>query len=208
MGNTYRSLSNRPPSDRQLMNRPPNNLPTGRLLIATTLTSLLSSSVAAHGDEAGESSWRALLGGFDMMILANSLHSLGSMLLLSGILILYYHVKRHLDEIPETEISFSSGLSLMGKRLTIVGLVFNLTGGLMRLYQPGHPSLLEFFANRWTSVMLIKHMMIIVMVYLCYLTFREDSEDELRIRALRTSVVLVITIGLLGVVASVVGPGA
>jgi len=142
------------------------------------------------------------------MILANSLHSLGSMLLLSGILILYYHVKRHLDESPETEISFSSGLSLMGKRLTIVGLVFNLTGGLMRLYQPGHPLLLEFFANRWTSVMLIKHMMIIVMVYLCYLTFREDSEDELRIRALRTSVVLVITIGLLGVVASVVGPGA
>ena len=82
----------------------------------------------------------------------------------------------------------------------------NLIGGLMRLYQPGHPSLLNFLDNRWTSIMLVKHLLVAFLIYSSYYALGESRELELRIRALRASVVLVISIGLLGVVAAVVGP--
>lgn len=157
------------------------------------------------------------------MILSNSMHSIGSMLLLSGILIFFVSLKQKSffdgsyrredstdsadSEILPADLVVDSHWDIIGRRLIIVGIVMNFIGGVMRLYEPGHPSLLNFFDNRWTSVMLVKHLMVALLIYSSYYALGESRELDLRIRALRFSVVLIISIGLLGVVAAVVGPG-
>lgn len=180
-----------------------------RILVIFILfaSALLISNVAAHGDDEEDStSFRDFFGGFDIMVISNTLHSIGAMLLLAGLILLLVHLhdKRNADA-EQVEQRFLGGKAV--NRLVLVGLVLNLLGGSMRLFEPGHPLLTEFFANRWVSIMIFKHILVLLSVILSIIAIREQQPLERRWHSARAAIICIIVIGVLGSVASVVGPG-
>ena len=61
--------------------------------------------VSAHGGDDSESWIRTFFGGFDIMILSNSMHIIGSMLLLSGILIMFVSLKQLSASVSESALN-------------------------------------------------------------------------------------------------------
>jgi len=177
-------------------------------LASAILVSIFSiPNVAAHGDDdTSTTSFRDFFGGFDIMVISNTLHSLGAMLLLAGLILLLVHIHDQRQSKQEViEQRFLGGQAV--NRLIIIGVVLNLVGGLMRLFEPGHPSLLEFFDNRWVSVMIFKHLLVLLTIILSIIAIKDTQPLERRWHATRAAIVLIVVIGLLGSVATVVGLG-
>jgi hypothetical protein len=151
----------------------------------------------AHGEGEDTDSWRNILGGLDVMVIASFLHSIGAILMVGGLIQLYSRLKtEETDEI----------LSLMPNRLIYSGLILNLIGGASRLFEPGHPSLNATFEDRWVSVMLVKHLFVIILCVASIYATRSSRERASRMLATRMSLAAVIVIGVLGALAGVIGP--
>ena len=76
----------------------------------------------------------------------------------------------------------------------------------MRLYEPGHPSLFDLSGNRWVSIMIAKHLLVIATT-VCSIIATLESQDRKRRKLLaKLSLAFVVIIGLLGAMANVVGP--
>ena len=77
--------------------------------------------------------------------------------------------------------------------------------GLMRLFEPGHPSLLEFFADRWVTVMLAKHAFVLLMAGTSIHSTLESGTPSARLLSARMALATVVVIGALGSLAGVIG---
>jgi len=159
--------------------------------------------VAAHGEGEEDISFlREFLGGFDIMVASNFLHTVGAMLLLAGLVLLL--AKLNQADFYENMDGFVGGRS--ANRLIYIALTFNLLGGVMRLYEPGHPSLFDLSGNRWVSIMIAKHLLVIATT-VCSIIATLESQDRKRRKLLaKLSLAFVVIIGLLGAMANVVGP--
>ena len=94
----------------------------------------------------------------------------------------------------------------LSDRLIYVGVAMNLIGGIARLFEPGHPSLLETFASRWVTIMLVKHFFILIMCGTAIYATLPRGTTSARLLATRMALAAVVVIGAMGALASVVGP--
>jgi hypothetical protein len=169
------------------------------LLAAVTCTTLLAAGmVAAHGEDDSLSGIRGLLGGFDVRVSSSFMHSIGAILLVGGLLKLHSHLRKVTQD--EKELT----RQLLACRLVWVGVAMNLIGGLMRLFEPGHPSLLEFFADRWVTVMLAKHAFVLLMAGTSIHATLESGTPSARLLSARMALASVVVIGALGALAGVI----
>jgi len=79
-------------------------------------------------------------------------------------------------------------------------------GGAMRLYEPGHPTIFDLSGNRWVSIMIAKHLLVVATTVCGVLATRESQPLARRRLLARLSLGFVLIIGLLGAMANVVGP--
>ena len=166
------------------------------LLSALTIA-FFSTVVIAHGEGEDTGSWRDALGGLDVMVSASFLHSIGAILLVGGLLQLYALLRKEDNEdLPHS----------LTNRLIYSGLILNLIGGIVRLFEPGHPSLNATFEDRWVTVMLLKHVFVIILCVASVYATRDSRKLSSRLLATRTSLAAVIVIGVLGALAGVIGP--
>jgi len=170
------------------------------LLSTITILRVLSSVGAHDGEGENISPIRDFLGGFDVMVVSNFLHSVGAMLLLAGLILLLARLGQ-----PSTEEEGLLG-GRSANRLIWVALLFNLLGGMMRLYEPGHPSIFDLSGNRWVSIMIVKHLLVIATTVCVIIATLEKQPNDRRRLLARLSLAFVVIIGLLGAVANVVGP--
>jgi len=169
------------------------------LLVATLVLTLTSSTVTAHGDDDEAGGIRNFLGGFDVRVSASFLHTVGAILLVGGLLGLHGNLRsaQRDEKEPETH--------LLSSRLIWIGVVMNMLGGIMRLFEPAHPSVLSFFADRWVSVMLVKHAFILLMVATGVYASLGSRPTDTRLLSIRLSLAAVVVIGALGSLAGVIG---
>ncbi|HIA90184.1 MAG TPA: hypothetical protein EYO09_03725 [Candidatus Poseidoniales archaeon] len=186
---------------------------------------LLAGQASAHGDdEVG--GIQGLLGVFEVMVASSFFHSIGAILLVGGLILLMIRLRiaeaeddgeeadtldRDTDDdeiLQATMLRPDVEIPGMATRLLYVGIVMNLLGGAARLFEPGHPSLLEMFANRWVGIMLVKHTFILTMCICTILATLNTNRIERRLLLCRFSLGCVIVIGLLGALAGVVSNSA
>jgi uncharacterized membrane protein len=176
--------------------------------VALALSLMMPYAAAHGGEDDGDDSLRDMLGGFDVMVMNSFLHSIGAMLLLAGLVLLVARLGRP-DDVIEAELGENSGGLLGGRtanRLVWIGLAFNLAGGAMRLYEPGHPSIFDLSGNRWVSIMIAKHLLVLATTVCGVLATLESQPLARRRHLARLALGFVLIIGLLGAAANVVGP--
>jgi hypothetical protein len=97
--------------------------------------------------------------------------------------------------------------TLVANRLVLAGIVMNLVGGLMRLFEPGHPSLLEFMENRWVTMLVTKHLLLLITYSASIVATRSAVDPERRRLAVLVAIGGVIVVSILGAAADVLTPG-
>ncbi len=146
------------------------------------------------------------------VVLANTLHTLGAIGFLGGI-VLYLSWYRGLT---------SGSSELMRLRnaafATYLSLALNFLGGAMRMYQSGHPSLSAIGTSQWVQVLFVKHLFLIAAGVAAVVLFervgprlhRMAANDAARQSANRAQatlagsvVVAIVLAGLLGAVTTV-----
>ena len=190
---------------------------TASALLLGCIPLLLAGSASAHGEAgADDGGFRALLGGFEVIIASNFFHTLGAMMLFTGLVLLLYLLGREevLDEGEDVlvpEIDGDEPLQNPAMRsaslLIWVGLAINIIAGLARLFEPGHPSLVAMFSDRWVSIMLFKHFFILVLSVTAVMATSSRLPLMRRRMLTRLSIAFVVIIGILGAAASTVAGG-
>jgi hypothetical protein len=201
------------------------------LSLASFATIFIASTFAiAHGEGEDDGGWRDLFGGFDVMVSASFLHSIGAILLVGGLLHIHSRLRTATKVSEEPEDDGGDALdALVGEpadstdestpedgepniggqlsnRLIYVGVAMNLIGGISRLFEPGHPSLLETIGNRWVTIMLVKHLFVLIMCGTAIYATLPRGTTSARLLSTRMALAAVVVIGAMGSLASVVGP--
>jgi len=180
--------------------------------IASLVTLFIASTIAiAHGEGEDTGSWRDLFGAFDIMVSASFLHSIGAILLVGGLLHIHSRLKAASPDDEDGDGDEDEAIDAiiggeLSNRLIYVGVVMNMIGGTARLFEPGHPSLLETFANRWVTIMLVKHSFILIMCGAAIYATLPKGTTAARLLSTRMALASVVVIGALGALAGVVGP--
>jgi uncharacterized membrane protein HdeD (DUF308 family) len=164
---------------------------------------LVSTSIAitasAHGDdgEADGGSLDAFLANSTVQAAASLLHTLGAIMLTSG-LILFITTFR-------TEEDSEKPVVQMLRRIIGLGVGLNVAGGLIRVFTPGHPSVFDVFTDSWASYIFGKHLILIAVYTTCILALMERYTLEKRRRWALIAIVGVVVVAALGVMADQVG---
>jgi len=169
-------------------------------LLLLLLLPLVSPGVSAHGEAEDEASaLEEFLASSTTRTATAFLHSVGAILLTTGLVVLLVMLRQPLLELePNT---------LVANRLVLAGIVMNLVGGLMRLFEPGHPSLLEFMENRWVTMLVTKHLLLLITYSASIVATRSAVDPERRRLAVLVAIGGVIVVSILGAAADVLTPG-
>ena len=97
--------------------------------------------------------------------------------------------------------------TLVANRLVVAGICMNLTGGLMRLFEPGHPSILDFMQNRWVTMLATKHLLLLLVYSASIVATRSTVDKERRRLAALGAIAGIIVVSILGAAAAVITPG-
>ena len=169
-------------------------------LLLLLLLPLVSPGVSAHGESDEEASVLEKLLASDKTRTATAfLHSVGAILLTTGLVVLLVMLRQ-----PSLELEPNT---LVANRLVLGGIVMNLVGGLMRLFEPGHPSLLEFMENRWVTMLVTKHLLLLLVYSASIVATRSTVDRERRRLATLCAIAGVIVVSILGAAADVITPG-
>ncbi|OIR13041.1 MAG: hypothetical protein BEU05_00520 [Marine Group III euryarchaeote CG-Bathy2] len=169
-------------------------------LLLLLLLSLVSTGVSAHGEADEEASaLEEFLASSKTRTATAFLHSVGAILLTTGLVVLLVMLRQ-----PSLELEPNT---LVANRLVLAGIAMNLTGGLMRLFEPGHPSLLEFMENRWVTMLATKHLLLLVTYAASIVATRSTVDRERRRLAVLVAIGGVIVVSILGAAADVLTPG-
>ena len=169
-------------------------------LLLLLLLPLVSSGVSAHGETDEEASVLEKLLASDKTRTATAfLHSVGAILLTTGLVVLLVMLRQ-----PSLGLEANT---LVANRLVLAGIVMNLVGGLMRLFEPGHPSLLEFMENRWVTMLATKHILLLITYTASIVATRSAVDPERRRLAVLVAIGGVIVVSILGAAADVLTPG-
>ena len=169
-------------------------------LLLLLLLPLVSPGVSAHGETDEEASVLEKLLASDKTRTATAfLHSVGAILLTTGLVVLLVMLRQ-----PSLGLEANT---LVANRLVLAGIVMNLAGGLMRLFEPGHPSLLEFMENRWVTMLVTKHILLLITYAASIVATRSAVDPERRRLAVLVAIGGVIVVSILGAAADVITPG-
>ena len=169
-------------------------------LLLLPLLLLTSPGVAAHGEAEDEASaLEEFLASSTTRTATAFLHSVGAILLTTGLVVLLVMLRQ-----PSLELEPNT---LVANRLVVAGICMNLTGGLMRLFEPGHPSVLDFMQNRWVTMLATKHLLLLVVYSTSIVATRSTVDRERRRLAALGAIAGVIVVSILGAAADVITPG-
>ena len=169
-------------------------------LLLLLLLPLVSPGVSAHGETDEEASVLEKLLASDKTRTATAfLHSVGAILLTTGLVVLLVMLRQ-----PSLELEPNT---LAAGRLGGAGICMNLTGGLMRLFEPGHPSILDFMQNRWVTMLVTKHLLLLLVYSASIVATRSTVDRERRRLATLGAIAGVIVVSILGAAADVITPG-
>ena len=168
-------------------------------LLLLLLLPLVSPGVSAHGEAEDEASaLEEFLASSTTRTATAFLHSVGAILLTTGLVVLLVMLRQ-----PSLELEPNT---LVANRLVLAGIAMNLVGGLMRLFEPGHPSLLDFMQNRWVTMLATKHLLLVTYSASIVAT-RSAVDPERRRLAVLVAIGGVIAVSILGAAADVLTPG-
>ena len=168
-------------------------------LLLLLLPAMLSPGAVAHGEADEEASaLEEFLASSTTRTATAFLHSVGAILLTTGVVLLVMLRQPSLELEPNT---------LVANRLVVAGICMNLTGGLMRLFEPGHPSVLDFMQNRWVTMLATKHLLLLVVYSTSIVATRSTVDRERRRLAALGAIAGVIVVSILGAAADVITPG-
>ena len=169
-------------------------------LLLLLLPAMLSPGAVAHGEADEEASaLEEFLASSTTRTATAFLHSVGAILLTTGLVVLLVMLRQ-----PSLELEPNT---LVANRLVVAGICMNLTGGLMRLFEPGHPSVLDFMQNRWVTMLATKHLLLLVVYSTSIVATRSTVDRERRRLAALGAIVGVIVVSILGAAADVITPG-
>ena len=169
-------------------------------LLLLLLPAMLSPGAVAHGEADEEASaLEEFLASSTTRTATAFLHSVGAILLTTGLVVLLVMLRQ-----PSLELEPNT---LVANRLVVAGICMNLTGGLMRLFEPGHPSVLDFMQNRWVTMLATKHLLLLVVYSTSIVATRSTVDRERRRRAALGAIAGVIVVSILGAAADVITPG-
>jgi len=169
-------------------------------LLLLLLPAMLSPGAVAHGEADEEASaLEEFLASSTTRTATAFLHSVGAILLTTGLVVLLVMLRQ-----PSLELEPNT---LVANRLVVAGICMNLTGGLMRLFEPGHPSVLDFMQNRWVTMLATKHLLLLVVYSTSIVATRSTVDRERRRLAALGAIAGVIVVSILGAAADVITPG-
>ena len=169
-------------------------------LLLLLLSVLLSPGALAHGEADEDATALEIFLASDKTRTATAfLHSVGAILLTTGLVVLLVMLRQ-----PSLELEPNT---LAAGRLVVAGICMNLTGGLMRLFEPGHPSILDFMQNRWVTMLVTKHLLLLLVYSASIVATRSTVDRERRRLATRGAFGGVIVVCILGAAADVITPG-
>ena len=169
-------------------------------LLLLLLLPLVSPGVSAHGEADEEASaLEEFLASSTTRTATAFLHSMGAILLTAGLVVLLVMLRQ-----PSLELEPNT---LVANRLVVAGICLNLTGGLMRLFEPGHPSVLDFMQNRWVTMLATKHLLLLITYSASIVATRSTVDRERRRLAVLVAIGGVIVVSILGAAADVLTPG-
>ena len=169
-------------------------------LLLLLLPAMLSPGAVAHGEADEEASaLEEFLASSTTRTATAFLHSVGAILLTTGLVVLLVMLRQ-----PSLELEPNT---LVANRLVVAGICMNLTGGLMRLFEPGHPSVLDFMQNRWVTMLATKHLLLLVVYSTSIVATRSTVDRERRRLAVLVAIAGVIVVSILGAAADVLTPG-
>ena len=169
-------------------------------LLLLLLPAMLSPGAVAHGEADEEASaLEEFLASSTTRTATAVLHSVGAILLTTGLVVLLVMLRQ-----PSLELEPNT---LVANRLVVAGICMNLTGGLMRLFEPGHPSVLDFMQNRWVTMLATKHLLLLVVYSTSIVATRSTVDRERRRLAALGAIAGVIVVSILGAAADVITPG-
>jgi len=168
-------------------------------LLLLLLPAMLSPGAVAHGEADEEASaLEEFLASSTTRTATAFLHSVGAILLTTGLVVLLVMLRQ-----PSLELEPNT---LVANRLVVAGICMNLTGGLMRLFEPGHPSVLDFMQNRWVTMLATKHLLLLVVYSTSIVATRSTVDRERRRLAALGAIAGVIVVSILGAAADVITP--
>ena len=169
-------------------------------LLLLLLPAMLSPGAVAHGEADEEASaLEEFLASSTTRTATAFLHSVGAILLTTGLVVLLVMLRQ-----PSLELEPNT---LVANRLVVAGICMNLTGGLMRLFEPGHPSVLDFMQNRWVTMLVTKHLLLLLVYSASIVATRSTVDRERRRLAALGAIAGVIVVSILGAAADVITPG-
>ena len=169
-------------------------------LLLLLLPAMLSPGAVAHGEADEEASaLEEFLASSTTRTATAFLHSVGAILLTTGLVVLLVMLRQ-----PSLELEPNT---LVANRLVVAGICMNLTGGLMRLFEPGHPSVLDFMQNRWVTMLATKHLLLLLVYSASIVATRSTVDRERRRLAALGAIAGVIVVSILGAAADVITPG-
>ena len=169
-------------------------------LLLLLLPAMLSPGAVAHGEADEEASaLEEFLASSTTRTATAFLHSVGAILLTTGLVVLLVMLRQ-----PSLELEPNT---LVANRLVVAGICMNLTGGLMRLFEPGHPSVLDFMQNRWVTMLVTKHLLLLLVYSASIVATRSTVDRERRRLATLGAIAGVIVVSILGAAADVITPG-
>ena len=169
-------------------------------LLLLLLPALLSPGVLAHGEADDDATaLEKFLASNKTRTATAFLHSVGAILLTTGLVVLLVMLRQpSLEAEANTEVA---------NRLVLAGIAMNLVGGLMRLFEPGHPSVLDFMQNRWVTMLATKHLLLLLVYSASIVATRSTVDRERRRLAALGAIAGVIVVSILGAAADVITPG-
>ena len=169
-------------------------------LLLFLLSVLLSPGALAHGEaDEDATALEIFLASNKTRTATAFLHSVGAILLTTGLVVLLVMLRQ-----PSLELEPNT---LAAGRLVVAGICMNLTGGLMRLFEPGHPSILDFMHNRWVTMLVTKHLLLLLVYSASIVATRSTVDRERRRLATLGAIGGVIVVSILGAAADVITPG-
>ena len=169
-------------------------------LLLFLLPVLLSPGALAHGEaDEDATALEIFLASNKTRTATAFLHSVGAILLTTGLVVLLVILRQ-----PSLELEPNT---LAAGRLVVAGICMNLTGGLMRLFEPGHPSILDFMHNRWVTMLVTKHLLLLLVYSASIVATRSPVDRERRRLATLGAIGGVIVVSILGAAADVITPG-
>ena len=169
-------------------------------LLLLLLPAMLSPGAVAHGEADEEASaLEEFLASSTTRTATAFLHSVGAILLTTGLVVLLVMLRQ-----PSLELEPNT---LVANRLVVAGICMNLTGGLMRLFEPGHPSGLDFMQHRWVAMLATKHLLLLLVYSASIVATRSTVDRERRRLAALGAIAGVIVVSILGAAADVITPG-